>query len=269
MKYEISKIDGYKYISVRDERKNIPFVAIGDVHYGSVKCNEHLFLKTLERIQEQKAYVLLMGDMIENSSKHSVADGWAEQKMPPRQQKDEMVQMLESLKDMIVGIVRGNHEDRSKKEVDDDPMFDIARFLGIEERYFGWEFYGSIGQDRAIDTHARSYSIYGVHSKKGGKNTALELNGILRDIGGWMHSDLIVKAHGHHKGYLPDKICHVMNDRITWQNRYVQCTGHFLDRHGSYAQATPMQPCDAGAMISWFHCDAHMPRKITFADILE
>jgi hypothetical protein len=264
--YKVSVEEGYKYIAVRDERELIPFIPIGDVHYGSEQCDEHLFLKTLAKAKELKAYILLMGDLLECSNKHSVADGWSKQK-PPQTQKDDMVDILKEHTDYIIGSLQGNHENRTVKETGFDVASDLMSLLGIGDRYFCWEFFGSIGRDRGSDTHARSYSVYGVHSKKSSKTIGLDLNATQRDIGGFINADIICKAHSHKKGTSPYQICEVLNDRVTWYNRHIILTGHFLKRQGSYAQAVPMQPCDAGATVAWLNCHASKPRSIKFADL--
>lgn len=265
--YRVSVDDGYKHISVKDEREIVPVVCIGDVHYGSEQCDEELFLKTLAKVKELQAYIILMGDLIECSNKHSTADGWAKQTKSPQKQKDEMTEILREHSDMILGCIMGNHEHRAVKETGFDVTSDIMALLQISERYSGWEFFGSVGMARESSGHNRSYSIYAVHSKKASKTIGLDLDATQRDIGGFINADIIAKAHSHKKSTCPFQVADVLRDRVSWYNRHVWLTGHFLRRQGSYAQAVPMQPCDPGAIVAYLDCYSDRPRKVTFSDI--
>jgi len=55
--------------------------------------------------------------------------------IPPGEQKRLAVELLRPVSQKIIGFVSGNHEYRTKKEVDQDISFDIALALGVEDRY--------------------------------------------------------------------------------------------------------------------------------------
>lgn len=114
---------------------DITIYPIADVHLGSKECMEQEFIKFIDFIAETpNAYLILGGDLIDNGTKSSVTNVY-QATMSPSQQKKEMAAILSKVKDRILCFVPGNHERRSKKEVDDDPVYDIAAKLDLEHLY--------------------------------------------------------------------------------------------------------------------------------------
>ena len=79
-------------------------------------------------------YLILAGDLINNAIKSSVSNCF-DDVYRPSEQKKLMAKILEPVKDRILCAIPGNHEDRSGKDVDDDPLYDIMAKLDIEDRY--------------------------------------------------------------------------------------------------------------------------------------
>lgn len=85
-------------------------------------------------LSEENSYIILGGDLMNNATRSSVSNIFDET-MRPREQKKQMVEMLRPLSDKILCMVSGNHERRSGKDADNDPSYDIACKLDIEDRY--------------------------------------------------------------------------------------------------------------------------------------
>lgn len=117
------------------DRNDITIIPISDVHLGA---SEHMQTEWIHFINQVKSvpscYVILGGDLINNSTRNSVANVFAET-MRPREQKRLMVEMLEPIKDRILCAVTGNHERRSGKDADNDPTYDIMCKLDLEHLY--------------------------------------------------------------------------------------------------------------------------------------
>ena len=117
------------------ENNDIKIYPISDVHLGAA---EHLtaewdnFCKRIS--EEPNSYVILGGDLLNNSTRSSVADIF-EETMRPRDQKRLMAEMLKPIRDKILCAVNGNHERRSGKDADDDPTYDIMCKLDLEHLY--------------------------------------------------------------------------------------------------------------------------------------
>ena len=109
--------------------------AIADVHLGAEEADIGAFENLLLSIKaDPTAHIVLHGDLIDNGLKSSVTNVYRAT-MRPAEQKREMAQMLEPVRDKIVCILPGNHEGRSSKESDDCPAYDIASKLDLEDVY--------------------------------------------------------------------------------------------------------------------------------------
>lgn len=112
----------------------IVVIPLADVHLGAQESAIGAFTKLVNEIaKEPNIYVTLQGDLIDNGTKNSVTNVF-KATMPPSQQKREMAEILSPIRDKILCIMCGNHE-RRNRDVDDDPTYDIAVKLDIEEKY--------------------------------------------------------------------------------------------------------------------------------------
>lgn len=118
-----------------DHPNRITIIPLADAHFGSQDFNETLWHNTIKRIQDDPhCFCVLVGDLIDNGLKNSVTNVY-EATCSPSMQKEWLYNELLPIKDKILGAVGGNHERRSKKEADDDPMYDVMVRLGIEDKY--------------------------------------------------------------------------------------------------------------------------------------
>jgi predicted phosphodiesterase len=105
------------------------------VHLGSPECREQDFIQFIKTVKETpNVYLILGGDLIDNGTRSSVSDVF-KATMSPSQQKKEMANILRDVSDRILCFVPGNHERRSGKDADDDPVYDIAAKLDLEHLY--------------------------------------------------------------------------------------------------------------------------------------
>lgn len=116
------------------DNEDITIIPVSDVHLGARECYEkewEAFCKGL--LDRPNTYLILVGDMINNGIKTSVTNVY-EETIRPRDQKIRIAKSLEPIKSRILCIVSGNHE-RRNRDVDDDPMYDIACKLDIENLF--------------------------------------------------------------------------------------------------------------------------------------
>ncbi len=108
---------------------------VADVHFGAINHDGAAWKRFLRMIEEDgDAYVLLNGDLLNNNTRSSVGSPW-DDTVRPREAKRLMVEHLKPIRDRIVCITSGNHERRSMKDADDDPTYDIAAKLDLEDVY--------------------------------------------------------------------------------------------------------------------------------------
>ena len=112
----------------------ITVIPLADVHLGAQESHIQAFTKLVNEIATQpNTFVTLQGDLIDNGTRNSVTNVF-KATMPPSVQKREMAAVLEPIRSKILCILPGNHE-RRNKDVDDDPAYDIATKLDIEDKY--------------------------------------------------------------------------------------------------------------------------------------
>ena len=117
------------------DRPDIRIYPIADVHLGAAEHKEKEWEEFCSHVlDDPHAYIIAGGDYLQNSTRSSVSNIF-EETMRPREQKRRMVEMLTPLRDRILCAVSGNHERRSGKDADDDPMYDIMCKLDLEELY--------------------------------------------------------------------------------------------------------------------------------------
>ena len=114
---------------------DITIIPVSDVHLGSPECMEQEFIQFIKTVKETpNVYLILGGDLIDNGTRSSVSNVF-KATMSPSQQKKEMANILRDVSDRILCFVPGNHERRSGKDADDDPVYDIAAKLDLEHLY--------------------------------------------------------------------------------------------------------------------------------------
>lgn len=117
------------------DETEITVYPIADVHLGAREHNAKAWSKFRERVaNEDNSYLILAGDMLNNATRSSVSNVY-EEVMPPSEQKKVLYDQLWPLKDKILCGCGGNHELRSVKDVDLDPLYDVFVNLGIQDRY--------------------------------------------------------------------------------------------------------------------------------------
>ena len=115
--------------------REIRVISISDIHLGAAEHMETAWREFRTRILEDPdAYITLGGDLINNATRNSVSNVF-EETMRPREQKRLMAEMLTPLRDRILCAVPGNHEGRSGRDADDDPVYDIMCKLDLEDLY--------------------------------------------------------------------------------------------------------------------------------------
>jgi predicted phosphodiesterase len=116
-------------------KKDVHIYPIADVHLGAAEHMERAWSQfCVDVLNDENAYIILGGDLVNNATKASVSNVY-EETMRPREQKKIMVEMLTPLRDRILCAVTGNHERRSMRDVDSDITYDIMCKLDLEHLY--------------------------------------------------------------------------------------------------------------------------------------
>lgn len=172
-----------------------------DLHIGSKKCNIELINKRIERVKNNKnVYCVLLGDIVNNTTRDSVGDVYDEP-LSPMDQMKLASSLFEPIKDKILAITAGNHERRSYRTEGTDLTWFLARQLGCEEKYdyCSCVLYIKFGSDSNRSSQKGQYNvtIYMTHGDgTNGGTMGAKANGLQRR-GTIIDADIILTGHTH------------------------------------------------------------------------
>lgn len=177
---------------------------LSDWHIGDVNCKMDEIRAEIEEIKNKpNAFAICNGDLMNNATKSSISDFYAET-MTPQDQVDMLVELLSPIKDKILMITRGNHEARTNRESGVDLSAVIAGMLGCLPKYsqdggvlfvrFGHENRGR--KDRSGKPRRQQYTIYVTHGAGGGRKEGAKAIR-LADMASIVDTDVYVHSHTH------------------------------------------------------------------------
>ncbi len=223
------------------EHENIEIYACSDQHSGSCDFVPKRWDNFAKLLEKDNAYVIFAGDQMENATKTSKSNSYT-QAMRPSEQKVWWIDHLKPYKDKIICIVDGNHEyNRTTREVDMYPLYDIACALGIEERYRSEAAFVDIGvgkRDNKSTPRQFQYVGYVVHKAHNIVNygTADAIENI----------DFLISGHTHKPNDKPlGKIGFDATNKVVYERTVenIVC-GSYL-RYADYAIRNGMRPCSS------------------------
>ena len=228
---------------------DITIIPISEVHVGSPECMEQEFISFIDTVAKTpNVYLILGGDLIDNGTRSSVSDIF-KATMSPSQQKKEMASILTPVKDRVLCFVPGNHERRSGKDADDDPVYDIAAKLDLENLYRENIAFIKIqmGKERgevgAKGNNCPTYVIGITHGAGGGIYTGAAVN--RNERFGYVIDGLDALIVGHtHKPFItqPGKIkIDPYNNKVSIKPFKVISSTSWL-KWGGYAASKMLQP---------------------------
>lgn len=177
--------------------KDINVLGVGDLHIGTIEANKKGWEYFVDLVlKDPLTYVIFVGDLMNNATKSSVSNVF-EETMRPREQKMYLVEKLRPLAEAekILAIEPGNHEQRSAKDADDDPLFDVAAKLDIEDVYR--ENLALVKLVVGTNKNANAYTILAAHGAGGGAQTGASVNRYERYASYWDGVDIFMFGHTH------------------------------------------------------------------------
>ena len=178
---------------------SIEIHTLSDWHIGDRACDEESIKEELEYIRNtDNCFAICNGDLMNNATKASVSDCYSEE-IPPMEQLQRLVDMLEPIKDKLLIITQGNHEARTFRADGIDLTALLAKQLGIYDRYVreGGVLFLRFGKSSA-KTHNRpvSYSLYCCHGSGGGRKEGAKAIR-LADMASIVDCDIYLHSHTH------------------------------------------------------------------------
>ena len=223
---------------------DIVIYPISDLHIGSKECLKDEFLTFKKKLlTERNSYITISGDMMNNGTKGSVAP--YDDVMRPSEQKRWLMDNLADIKHKILCVVPGNHEYRSVKEVDDNPLYDVCCKLDLEDIYRdnGAIMIIRIGDQDGCGTNNPTYTGCVIHGSGGGFLTGSAVNKNERFGYAFDGLDFLIVGHTHKPiNSVPSKIViDKHNKKVSLKPFRVITATAWLD-YGGYAFKKQLLP---------------------------
>lgn len=222
-------------------------IPISDTHIGDGEFDERELKKTLEKGAQIGALFLLNGDIVNNGIKSSVSSCYGECIPPGDPQIDYAVTLFRPYRELIIGSVEGNHERRSRKDVNINPARAIANMLNVP--YFGEDVLLQVRFGMKPNKKPCAYTLYATHGWAGGRTVGGKVNS-LSSLGRVVVSDIYVMSHVHQisahteRIYVPDQ----RNQNVMERDQWYVSSGAYLGRSG-YARSNGYAPQRTGSPV--------------------
>ena len=231
-------------VELSSEFNEIYLYPLGDIHMGDSLQDKKAVRRIIDEIQKaENRFVIINGDIINNSTRHSVSDIYSEE-LNPNEQIDKAVELLEPIKDKILAITEGNHENRSYKQSGIRIMYQVAQRLGIAERYSpgAYLLFVSFGKNQNRDCRKTVYAIYGKHGAGGGRKVGAKAIRLF-EMAEVIDADIFLHSHTHTPIILRKSFFRVdyRNRKKTKIEQVFVNTGAFL-KYGGYGEDLGYSP---------------------------
>ena len=236
-------------INLGKDLKELRIIPISDVHIGDKLSDLKLFKKVLETIRDEpNVYTIINGDLCNTALKNSKSDVYADE-LSPMQQIEYLIELLEPIKDKILVLGTGNHEDRITKETNIDVIKLVAKQLGIEDRYAEswWYLFLRFGEKTIGRKAEMCYQITGYHGSGGGGRKAGGKINKLQEMSNIVIADLYLQGHHHQQiatksfVFIPD----YGNNSLNKKELNFLMTNSFLE-YGGYGEKAGFIPQPIG-----------------------
>ena len=234
------------------EFKVLEIHTFADLHLGDKHTDYDLIQRRIKEVKEKdNAYCILNGDLLNNATKTSISDSYAEE-IPPMEQIQKGIDLFEPIKDRILAITTGNHEARTYQKEGIDLIEVMARQMGIYDKFsksgalifvrFGEQ---SRGMKESIGTgkvRRMCYTIYTTHGRGGGRKEGAKVIR-LADMACIVDADIYIHSHTH----LPMIMKQAFN-RVDIQNSTYKCVDKLFVNtaatlnYGGYGEVYEFKP---------------------------
>lgn len=172
---------------------------MADLHIGDSMCDFKAIMEKIEYIKNTpNAYCILDGDLMDTAICSSIGDTYGAN-LQPMEQLKQCVKIFEPIKDKILCVLPGNHENRVYKSDGLDITEIMCAQLGIPEKYSpttALVFIRFGKQKSHRPGKPFLYTAYVTHGSGGGRKEGGKVNR-LADLAAIVDSDIYIHAHTH------------------------------------------------------------------------
>lgn len=225
---------------------------MADLHIGDSQCDYKLILEKIEYIRNTKnAYCILDGDLMDTAIASSIGDTYAAN-LQPMEQLKHCVKIFEPIKDKILAVPPGNHENRVYKSDGIDMTEIMCGQLGISGRYSPTTalLFVRFGE-RKTAHHGRPqlYTVYITHGSGGGRREGGKVNR-LADLASIVDADIYIHGHTHLPLIFKESFFRVSgsNSSVALVDKLFVNTAAYLN-YGGYGDKAGFKPASKSSPI--------------------
>lgn len=184
---------------------DLPFAEVieihpmADHHIGDSMCDFKSVMERIEYIRTTpNAYCILGGDLMDTAICSSIGDTYGAN-LQPMEQLKQCVKIFEPIKDKIIAVLPGNHENRVYKSDGIDMTEIMCNQLGIPEKYSPTTallFIRFGTQGGKHHNRPQLYTAYVTHGSGGGRREGGKVNR-LADLASIVDADIYIHSHTH------------------------------------------------------------------------
>lgn len=244
-------------IDLPKELERIELYTFADEHIGDEHCDLDYLKQRIEYvINNDNAFCVLNGDLIDNATKTSIGDCYANV-YNPMEQLNEAIKLFKPLadKNKILAITHGNHEARTYRKEGIDLSYMLAVQLGLFERYSPTSAYIFLrfGKSRNNSNQSKQcYTIYMLHGSGGGRKEGAKAIR-LADMSCIIDADVYIHSHTHLPMVMKQGFYRVdkSNSTVRHVDKLFVNTASNLN-YGGYGEAGEFKPNSKTSPIIYF-----------------
>lgn len=218
----------------------VPLVLFGCVHIGHKNADLAMAKRYVDWAKKSGAYCLLLSDNFENAIPQK-AHMMFDQVIEPSEQIDYGEELFWPIRKQIMGLVQGNHSNRTRKEAGLDMDRELAIRLGIRNRYNPNQGFTTL---KAGKNH---YSVAYRHGTGVGSNTFGNCINLMR---AFPTADICVASHTHETATTTRGFWDAIKGKRVQREITLINTGSLMD-YPKYADQAYYPPNRKGFAIAW------------------
>lgn len=186
-------------VELAQDLKQIELHTFADEHIGDAQCDMARLKERIKYVADNpNAYCILNGDILDNASRSSIGD-IETRELNIMQQIQHGVDLFAPIKDKILCVTNGNHENRAFRKEGIDISKLVALQLGIGDVYSPTSALLFLRFGKMSSHHQNRrvlYTIYCNHGSGGGRKEGAKAIR-LADMSSIVDADIYIHSHTH------------------------------------------------------------------------
>ena len=219
----------------------LDIIVLADLHIGDAQCDVKLVQSLVDKVRDTpNLYAILAGDLMNNAILGSRSDVYTAT-MNPSDQLRYAVKLFEPIKNKILAVVPGNHEDRTSRTAGFDLTLAMCAELGISKVYCPETALVVVHTGQNGHGHPMIYTFYVAHGTGGGRKPGGKINR-LSDYSSIIDADIYVVGHTHMPASYKDSTFKITGrgNAVLRERLYVNTAAAL--RYGGYGKRAAYTP---------------------------